>query len=142
MKKIIAVVLTTLMLAVGLSACNEDDADVVNHNISKASQNFEVYRRVALVNGITDKYILSVEGLCDIDPKSDRIFVTCKISKGEGADSYLRHQFYKSDNTFLFVEQLEGIKVSAYHYRITFKPQTLVPDVDFRGSTDELPSEQ
>jgi len=28
--------------------------------------------------------------------------------------------------------------VSAYHYRVTFKPQTILPDIDFRGSSTEL----
>lgn len=27
---------------------------------------------------------------------------------------------------------------SAYHYRVTFKPQSIIPDVDFRGSAAEL----
>lgn len=29
-------------------------------------------------------------------------------------------------------------KVSVYHYRVVFKPQTIVRDVDFRGDGKEV----
>jgi len=28
--------------------------------------------------------------------------------------------------------------VSVYHYRVIFKPQVIIPDVDFRGDTKAL----
>lgn len=139
MKKLAAIIGAVLLLGVSLSACTEDDADVVNHNLSKAAENFELNRRVVVVNGITDKYMLSIEGLCDIDPKDGRTWITCKVAEGEGKDAYKRHQIYTSDNVFIVVEQIDAAKVSAYHYRVTFKPQTIVPDVDFRGSTTDTP---
>jgi len=37
-----------------------------------------------------------------------------------------------------FAEQLDGAQVSAYHYRVVFKPQAILPDIDFRGSGEEL----
>ena len=37
-----------------------------------------------------------------------------------------------------FAEQIDGARVSAYHYRVVFKPQTIIPDIDFRGSGGEL----
>ena len=43
-----------------------------------------------------------------------------------------------SDNVTYFAEQLSQGDVSAYHYRITFKPQVIVPDFDFRGSSEAL----
>jgi len=33
---------------------------------------------------------------------------------------------------------LTGADVSVYHYRVIFKPQTILPDVDFKGSIKEL----
>lgn len=36
------------------------------------------------------------------------------------------------------MKQLETADVSAYHHRIVFKPQAIIPDFDFRGSTEEL----
>jgi hypothetical protein len=39
-----------------------------------------------------------------------------------------------------FVEQIAPSKQSAYHYRVVFKPQSIIPDVDARGDTSELMS--
>lgn len=143
MLKKIALALTTVALLFGFTACTEDDSDVVNHNLTKSAKNFELMRKVEVVNGITDKVILSVEGRCDLDPKSGRVFITCKVAKDSNSpDSYKRNQIYLSDNVFVSVEQLDAAQVSAYHYRYTLKPQSLIPDVDFRGSTDELPQKQ
>lgn len=144
MKKIIATLFAGLFLVLGLSACSEgpDDSEVVNHNLTKAADNFEINRRVVVVNGVTDKYLLSIEGRCSIDPKEGRVMITCKVSDGDGADSYKRHQVYTSDNIGVIVEQLDATKASAYHYRVTYKPQSVIPDVDFRGSTEDLPTEQ
>ena len=51
-------------VALSLAACNA--ADTASRNISYESDNFKVMRRIVFVNGITDKYLLSIEGLCSI----------------------------------------------------------------------------
>lgn len=140
MKKIITI-LALAMAVIGLSAC-EDDADVVNHNITKAADNFEVQRRIVVFNGITDKYLLVVEGACSIDDDGNQLEILCKVDDGDGADSYKKSFAGLSDNVSYFVEQGEPIRASAYHYRVTFKPQSILPDVDFRGSSEDLPTEQ
>jgi hypothetical protein len=43
-----------------------------------------------------------------------------------------------SDNVTYFVEQLEPVGVSVYHYEVVFKPQAIIPDIDFRGNSGEL----
>lgn len=116
----------------------EDDATIAARNVSKAADNFEVNRRVVFYNGITDSYILTVEGLCSMDLNSagTAFNVICKT----GPSEYKRHTLVLSDNTSAFVEQMKDATVSAYHYRVTFKPQTIIPDIDFRGSLEELGS--
>lgn len=117
-----------------LSACT--DADVASRNLSKAADMFEVNRRVVFYNGITGDYILSVEGLCSLGnyDKGGELTVTCKT----GPDQFKKHFLGLSDNVTFFAEQLESKNVSAYHYRVIFKPQTIIPDVDFRGNVGEL----
>lgn len=121
-------ILTIVVAA--LAGCT--DADVASRNLSKAADQFEVERRVVFYNGITGGYILSVEGRCSIGNQDapGRLSVTCKT----GEDTYKKHFLGLSDNVTFFAEQLEPKKVSAYHYRVIFKPQTIVPDVDFVGS--------
>lgn len=134
MKRIFTIVATVLFLAVGLSACT-DDAEVVSENISKAVDNFEVQRRIVAFNGITDKYLMVVEGRCNIVEDGRQLEVTCKL----GDDRFIKNFVGLSDNVSYFVEQSTAIDVSEYHYRVTFKPQSILPDPDFRGSSEDTP---
>lgn len=126
-----ALIALALAAGLGLSAC-ANDAKVTSSNLSKAADNFEVQRRVVFFNGITDTYLLSVEGLCAIEDESSQLEVVCKTGK----DGYKKHFLGLSDNVSYFVEQLDAKKVSAYHYRVTFKPEVIVPDIDLRTSGD------
>lgn len=128
--------LLILLPLVALLAGCDDDAKVASRNLSKAADNFEVNRRIVFYNGITDQYMLTVEGRCSIDTSSTgkTLHVICMTGPGE----YKKHFLGLSDNVTFFAEQLEGVKASAYHYRVTFKPQQIIPDIDFRGSTKAL----
>lgn len=61
MKKTLLSTLSALSLMAFLTSCN--DAQVASENLSIASDNFEISRRIVFFNGITDKYLMSVEGL-------------------------------------------------------------------------------
>ncbi len=131
MKKFL-VMLVLLPLVV---AC-EKDADVASKNLSKAADQFEIQRRITFVNGITDTYLLIIEGRCALGnfDSSRRLSVTCKT----GPDAYQKHFLGLSDNVTFVAEQLVDIDVSVYHNRLIFKPQSIVPDIDFRGDIDAL----
>lgn len=126
--------LAVLGVAGMVAACN--DADIASRNLSQAADNFEITRRVVFYNGITGDYILSLEGRCALgnNDTPKRLTVTCKT----GSNAYKKHFLGLSDNVTFFAEQMETANVSAYHYRVTFKPQTIIPDINFRGSTGEL----
>lgn len=119
-----------------------EDAQIASQNLVKAADNFEINRRIVFFNGITDNYLLEVEGKCAVFTPSGlkALEVICKT----GDNEYKKHFLGLSDNVAYFVEQIEPVKASAYHYRVTFKPQVIFPDVDFRGSLNinELPTEQ
>lgn len=124
----------TILTAALLAGC-DTDANVASRNLSKAADMFEINRRVIFYNGITGEYMLSIEGLCSIEgAQSARLAVTCKT----GRDQFKKHFLGLSDNVTYFAEQLGEANVSTYHYRVIFKPQTILPDVDFAGSTDAL----
>lgn len=110
-----------------LAGCTDDtDADVASENLSTAAEQFEISRRIIFVNGITDQYLLVIEGKCSIDDDGNQLEVTCKV----GDKAYKKHFLGLSDNVTYVAEQLEGVNVSRYHYRVIFKPEAIVPDVD------------
>lgn len=133
-KKIVAIGIAGVAILT-MTACS-DDAKVASDNLSKAADNFEVQRRIVFFNGITDTYLLEIVGLCSINDDGGQLEVTCKVE-----DGYKKHFLGLSDNVSYFVEQVESKRVSDTYYRVTFKPQSIVPDIDFRG-TQTLPENQ
>lgn len=128
--------IAALMIALAALAGCDTDASVASRNLSKAADMFEITRRIVFYNGITGDYILTIEGLCSVETETGgrKLAVTCKT----GAVEYKKHFLGLSDNVTYFSEQLAGSSVSAYHYRVIFKPQTILPDIDFKGSASEL----
>ncbi|GIF44627.1 beta-sandwich lipoprotein [Actinoplanes xinjiangensis] len=122
---------TFLALATGLglalSGCSSD-ADVASENLSQAAEDFKINRRVVFYNGITDSYILSIEGFCSVETEeNNKLTVTCKVG-----NDYKKHFLGRSDNVTWFAEQLSAANVSTDHYKVFFKPSSIVPDVDVK----------
>lgn len=123
--KILAVGLFCAMAIVGCSR----DAQVASRNLSYAADSFQLDRRIVFYNGITNDYILTIEGKCSFDAVSERkVDVTCKTDEGE----FKKHSLGISDNVTYFSEQLESKGVSVYHYKVDFRPTTIIPDVDLK----------
>jgi len=118
-----------LAIVLALSACGRD-ADIASENLSKAADMFEINRRVIFYNGITGEYMLTVEGLCSLGnmDKHAQLSITCKT----GANEYKKHFLGMSDNVTYFVEQITPNKANVYHYRVIFKPASVIPDIDLR----------
>jgi hypothetical protein len=112
-----------------LGACMSD-ADRASQNLSTAADNFEVTRRVIFYNGITGDYMLTIEGLCSRGngDAARQVTVTCKV----GPTAYKKHFLGLSDNVTYFIEQMEPVKASAYHYRVIFKPANIIPDIEVK----------
>ncbi len=116
-----------VVAAIFLGAC-ETDANVASRNLSLAAEQFEIDRRIVFFNGITDSYLLEIVGKCSIiaDTADIQLEVTCKT----GPDEFKKHFLGLSDNVSYFVEQLEGFDVDVFHYRVIFKPEVILPNID------------
>lgn len=126
-RKIVAILIS--IIAVVLVGCTE--ADTVNHNLSKSADSFEVERRIVFFNGITDKYLLTIEGLCSLNvADAKNLRVTCKV----GSDQYKRHYLGLSDNVSYFVEQTDAKTEDPFHYKVIFRPEAIIPDIDLQTS--------
>lgn len=122
-------IILSLIALLTLVSCARE-ADIASRNLSNSADNFEINRRIVFFNGITDKYILVIEGLCSLgnNDTTGRLSVTCKI----GPSLYKKHFLGLSDNVSFFSEQIESAHANPYHYTVMFSPSSIVPDVQMR----------
>ena len=132
MKKLFATVAVVIMLMVSMTGC-VDEATVVSHNVSKEADNFNVVRRLTVINTRTDKCLLQMTGKISIEDVTDGIAVLVEVDRDKGI--YQKHWVYLNENTMYTVEDLNGVGVSKYAYELEFMPQELVP---VRITTNEL----
>lgn len=127
-----AIAAVTLASAALLLAGCSSDADTVSHNLSVDADNFKVHRQIVFHDDVTDSYIASVEGLCSLgnDDGSHVTTVTCKI----GPDKFVKEIFRMGDNTSVSSIQTEPIDADQYRYKVIFKPESIIPDIETRTS--------
>lgn len=128
MRNIIAVkrLIVGFFIAVccGIVGCS--DSEIAAYNVSQDAHQFKVFRRVVFYNGITDTYILTIEGYSSITEDSNgKVSVIVKTENNE----YLKHYLGLSDNVTYFCEQIEPSRVSNNQYRVLFKPKAIIPDI-------------
>ena len=128
MKKI-AIASLAVSAALALTGCSTQ-ADTVSYNLSQEAEKFQIQRRIIFFNGITDKYLLEIQGRCSVEAGKQSLLagsleVTCKVGK----NSYKKHFLGLSDNVSFMVEQLDAKEVSKYHYNVIFKPDAIIPDI-------------
>ena len=104
----------------------ETDATVASRNLSKAAEQFEINRRIVFFNGITDQYLLQIDGACSIEDANRQLEVTCKRHDGK----FVKHHLGLSDNVSYFSEQMTSATVSTLRHRVIFKPASIVPAID------------
>jgi hypothetical protein len=123
--------LGVLLIGALLMGCQKE-ADIASKNLSVAADQFEIERRIVFYNGITDTYMLTIEGKCALgnNDSQGEVTVTCKTGPGE----YKKHFLGLSDNVTYFAEQLGSKPVDVYHYRVIFRPETIIPNIDIETS--------
>lgn len=131
MKKIFVVLVSAMIMA--LTGCDDREANKVSYNISLQADNFNVVRRLTVINTRSDKCILQMTGKISIEDQRDGIAVLVELDRDKGI--YQKHYIYMNENTMYTVEDVSGVEVSRYAYEMEFMPQTLVP---VKITTDEL----
>lgn len=113
--------------------CGCTEAEKVSYNVSKQADNFNVKRRLTVINTRTDKCILQMTGKISIEDVTGGIAVLVEVDRDKGI--YQKHWVYLNENTMYTVEDLNGVEVSKYAYEMEYMPQTLVP---IRIRADEI----
>lgn len=121
--------LICLAMIGGLAGC-ERASDVASHNISVAGDNFEINRSIHFMNTRTDRELMRIEGLCAKDNSSTdkTLIITCKTGPG----AFKKHYLGLSMNLGYFIEQLDPLAASDYHYRVIFAPGVIIPNLELR----------
>lgn len=122
MKKFIAITLLAVAIIVAMCGCTQ--AARVSHNVSKQADNFNVTRRLAVINARSDEPVFEIIGNFAISNTSTgELAVTVEIAPG----TYKKHYVYLNQWTIYVVEDVSGAYVDPYHYEVNFLPEMIVP---------------
>lgn len=121
MKKVLSFILIAIAI---LTLCACTQADRVSQNISKEADNFNVTRRLAVINARTDKPVFELIGNFSL---SNNIDNELEITVEAGRGVYKKHFVYLNEWTIYVVEDVSGAYVSPYHYEVNFLPEMIVP---------------
>lgn len=122
-KKVLSAIIVGLLLGTGLVGCTE--ANTVSTNISREADNFNVTRRLVVINGRTDTIIFSLVGNFSItvDQEDNQLEVIAEVRDGV----YRKHFIGLSDEIQYFVEDVGDNEVSKYRYEVEFMPESIIP---------------
>lgn len=120
MRKVIA---GCLVAVACLTGCTQ--ADKVSQNVSQQADNFNVVRRLTVINARSDKPVFELVAAFSIQVDSDenQLEVICEVGDGK----YKKHFIGLNDWTIYVVEDVGGADVSKYHYEVNFLPEMIKP---------------
>ena len=119
-KKIILIVLMVVTVLV-LSSCRQ--ADTVRHNLKREADDFNIRRRITVLNTRTDTPMMQITGLLSIDVDKDG---DLNITIEKEPNQFVLNYAHLSQDTTYIVEQIETKEVNKYQYEIKFYPTQLV----------------
>lgn len=116
-----AAVILILALALIFAGCTE--ADNVSYNVSQEADNFNVVRRLTVLNARTDKPMFELIGAFSFTLEENRIIAIVET----GPDEYKKHSVGLTEWTLWVVEDISGAEVDKYRYEVNFLPEQIVP---------------
>ena len=119
-KKILLVVLLGIAVVL-LSSCRQ--ADTVRHNLKREADDFNIRRRITVLNTRTDTPMMQITGLLSIDVDKDG---DLNITIEKEPNQFVLNYAHLSQDTTYIVEQIETKEVNKYQYEIKFYPTQLV----------------
>ncbi|OHY31298.1 hypothetical protein BI362_03005 [Streptococcus parauberis] len=106
-----------------LTGCTE--ADKVSENLSQESDNFNVVRKVTVIDAITNDVMFQMSGRMSITADTDDKQLEIVVENDN--DKYQKHIIGLSDNVSYVVEDVDVPNVSKYKYEINYNPKMWVP---------------
>lgn len=114
-QKLFSILGAAFIIATLFTGCSwEDEADVASYNISKEADNFNIYRKIKVLNCQSDEVLLEFEGWCSItkDNTDNQLEITYRVGNGE----YYKDFIGLNDRVTYVITQIDGADVDKYHY--------------------------
>lgn len=115
------------MMMTNLTGCGAftTEADKVSYNVSQDADNFNVTRRLVVINARSDKPVFELIGnfSIEVDNVDNQLEVVCET----GPSQYKKHFIGLNDWVIYNVEDLGGATVNKYKYEINYIPESIMP---------------
>ena len=122
MKKIIVIVL--ILVSIMFSGCQRE-ASKVSYNLSKEADNFNIVRKLTVINNISDDVLFQLTGKMSIEIDSADNQLEIVIEDNDG--KYHKHFVAMNELTTYIVEDIGDVDVSQYKYTVNFNPKMWLP---------------
>lgn len=117
-KKMLLMLLAAVTCMFVFTGCSESSK--VSRNVSQEADNFNVTRKLTVINARTDTVLLELTGTFALQNNDDNeLEVIIETAKGK----YRKDLVYLNDYTMYVVEDVSGADVDKYHYEINFLPK-------------------
>jgi len=120
MKRILVIIVLISFMFV-LAGCTQ--SEVVTHNLRREAEDFNIRRRITVLNTRTDATLMQITGLLSIKTDDDDdLNITIEMEPGK----YILNYVHLSKDTTYLVEQIDTKEVDKYKYEIVLYPQKLI----------------
>lgn len=124
MNKRILLILSSVLIFMLCAGCYTRQSRVVSYNVSQQADNFNVTRRLAVINARTDKPVFEIIGNFAIQNNvNNELEIIVEVDNGV----YKKHMIYLNEWTLYVVEDVSGAYSDPYHYEVNFLPEMIVP---------------
>lgn len=109
-----------------LMLCACEEASRVSYNVSQEADNFNVMRRLAVINTVSGEPVFELIGRFSItaDTADNQLEVVVEVDEGK----YKKHIIGLNEATTMYVvEDINGANVSQFKYEINYLPHAIQP---------------
>lgn len=124
MKKLTAILMIFVVSLTLMTGCRE--ARRVSYNVSQEADNFNVMRRLAVINTVNGEPVFEMIGRFSIkaDKEEEQLEVVVEVEDGV----YKKHIIGLNQATTMYVvEDINGANVSKFKYEINYLPKAIQP---------------
>lgn len=124
MKKLKIVLLIVMILGGCLLLTGCTEVNRVSKNLGKEADNFNITRRIVVMNARTDKVMFELVGNFSLQNNDHgELEIICEVGNG----LYKKHFIRLNENTLYVVEDVSGAFVDKYHYEVHYIPEMVQP---------------